>query len=166
MDSNKIKRGLGRGLSSLIGETKVEFQKNKVSIISEIHPQHHGSMDEIKRMILQSKIGGADYVKVQLYSSQNLFKNDERKYIEIDKTELKEISDSFSKLSFQLAVSRSRQKSKHTDDTDFIPVKNPKSDDFLYVTVDGNRRITLTEVSDREVRARFTDLLTEKKIKR
>jgi|TARA_B100000586_G_scaffold174707_1_gene127633 single-strand DNA-binding protein len=35
---------------------------------------------------------------------------------------LKEISDSFSKLSFQLAVSRSRQKSKHTDDTDFIPV--------------------------------------------
>ena len=29
-------------------------------------------------------------------------------------------------------------------------VKNPKSDDFLYVTVDGNRRITLTEVSDRE----------------
>ena len=72
---------------------KDRFQKNKVTIISEIHPQHHGSMDEIKRMILQSKIGGADYVKVQLYSSQNLFKNDERKYIEIDKTELKEISD-------------------------------------------------------------------------
>ena len=72
---------------------KDRFHKNKVTIISEIHPQHHGSMDEIKRMILQSKIGGADYVKVQLYSSQNLFKNDERKYIEIDKTELKEISD-------------------------------------------------------------------------
>ena len=35
---------------------------------------------------------------------------------------LKEISDSFSKLSFQLAVSRSRRKSKHTDDADFIPV--------------------------------------------
>ena len=30
MDSNKIRRGLGRGLSSLIGETKVEFQKNKL----------------------------------------------------------------------------------------------------------------------------------------
>tara|TARA_Y100000992_G_scaffold286704_1_gene238838 strand:- start:1178 stop:1744 length:567 start_codon:yes stop_codon:yes gene_type:complete len=51
-------------------------------------------------------------------------------------------------------------------DADFIPVKNPKSDDFLYVTVDGNRRITITEVSDREVRARFTDLLIEKKIKK
>lgn len=66
---------------------------NKVTIISEIHPQHHGSMDEIKRMILQSKIGGADYVKVQLYSSQKLFKNNDREYAEIEKAELKEISE-------------------------------------------------------------------------
>ena len=29
MDSNKIKRGLGRGLSSLIGETKIERQKKQ-----------------------------------------------------------------------------------------------------------------------------------------
>jgi len=33
MDSNKIKKGLGRGLSSLIGETKVEININKVSIV-------------------------------------------------------------------------------------------------------------------------------------
>ena len=32
MDSNKIKKGLGRGLSSLIGETKVEININKVFI--------------------------------------------------------------------------------------------------------------------------------------
>ena len=32
MDSNKIKKGLGRGLSSLIGETKTEININKVSI--------------------------------------------------------------------------------------------------------------------------------------
>ena len=32
MDSNKIKKGLGRGLSSLIGETKSETQKNQLSI--------------------------------------------------------------------------------------------------------------------------------------
>jgi ParB family chromosome partitioning protein len=32
MDSNKIKKGLGRGLSSLIGETKVETQKNQLPI--------------------------------------------------------------------------------------------------------------------------------------
>ena len=32
MDSNRIKRGLGRGLSSLIGETKAELQKNKLGV--------------------------------------------------------------------------------------------------------------------------------------
>ena len=32
MDTTKIKKGLGRGLSSLIGETKVEININKVSI--------------------------------------------------------------------------------------------------------------------------------------
>ena len=29
---DKIKKGLGRGLSSLIGETKIETKKNQVSI--------------------------------------------------------------------------------------------------------------------------------------
>ncbi len=32
MDANKIKKGLGRGLSSLIGETKTEININKISI--------------------------------------------------------------------------------------------------------------------------------------
>ena len=32
MNTNKIKKGLGRGLSSLIGETKTEININKVSI--------------------------------------------------------------------------------------------------------------------------------------
>jgi ParB family transcriptional regulator, chromosome partitioning protein len=32
MDTTKIKKGLGRGLSSLIGETKIEMNINKVSI--------------------------------------------------------------------------------------------------------------------------------------
>ena len=32
MDSSKIKKGLGRGLSSLIGETKVETKKNELSV--------------------------------------------------------------------------------------------------------------------------------------
>ena len=33
MDTNKIKKGLGRGLSSLIGETKAEININKVSYL-------------------------------------------------------------------------------------------------------------------------------------
>ena len=32
MDPSKIKKGLGRGLSSLIGETKTEININKVSV--------------------------------------------------------------------------------------------------------------------------------------
>ena len=32
MDANKVKKGLGRGLSSLIGETKIETNINKLSI--------------------------------------------------------------------------------------------------------------------------------------
>ena len=40
MDAFKIKRGLGRGLSSLIGETKVETRINKLSL-SEIIPNRY-----------------------------------------------------------------------------------------------------------------------------
>ena len=40
MDSNKIKKGLGRGLSSLIGETTTEVKKNHLSV-SEIIPNKH-----------------------------------------------------------------------------------------------------------------------------
>jgi ParB family transcriptional regulator, chromosome partitioning protein len=40
MDSNKIKKGLGRGLSSLIGETKIETPKNKLSI-SDLTPNKY-----------------------------------------------------------------------------------------------------------------------------
>ena len=37
---NKIKKGLGRGLSSLIGETKVESKTNNLSL-SEIKPNRY-----------------------------------------------------------------------------------------------------------------------------
>ena len=66
-----------------------KLQRN-VKIISEIHPQFMGSKNEIKRMIIQSKIGGADYVKVQLYSSKKLFGNKDREYLEISFNELKD----------------------------------------------------------------------------
>ena len=47
---------------------KKNIDQRKVKIIAEIHPQHMGSIEEIERMILQCKIGGADYVKVQFYN--------------------------------------------------------------------------------------------------
>lgn len=68
-------------------------KQETIKIIAEIHPQHKGSMKEIKRMIMQCKISGADMVKVQLYDSKKLFDNDERRYLEISKDELSEIND-------------------------------------------------------------------------
>ena len=48
----------------------------------------------------------------------------------------------------------------------FYDIKNPKNNSTLYTTVSGNRRIVITKVSEREVRARYTDLTIEKKIKK
>ncbi|WP_075536191.1 N-acetylneuraminate synthase family protein [Candidatus Pelagibacter communis] len=70
---------------------KTNQKQRNVKIISEIHPQFMGSKDEIKRMILQSKLSGADYVKVQLYNSQKLFGNKVREFLEINFNELKEL---------------------------------------------------------------------------
>ena len=64
-----------------------------LTIISEIHPQHYGSMSEIKRMIIQSKIGGADIVKLQLYDSKKLWGDNKRTYLDITKDELFEINE-------------------------------------------------------------------------
>jgi ParB family chromosome partitioning protein len=63
MDSNKIKKGLGRGLSSLIGETKIESQKNQLSI-SEMIPNKYqprkifdeNSLNELTKSIEQRGI--------------------------------------------------------------------------------------------------------------
>ena len=79
--------------------------QNRVEIISEIHPQHFGSMEEISRMILCSKIGGADFVKVQLYDSKKLFNNNDRKYVEFNFEELKYISDYSKNIGIKLFAS-------------------------------------------------------------
>ena len=72
---------------------KTNNSQRDVTIISEIHPQHYGSTSEIKRMIIQSKIGGADIVKLQLYDSKKLWGDNKRTYLDISKDELFEIND-------------------------------------------------------------------------
>ena len=60
MDSNKIKKGLGRGLSSLIGESKTEIQKNQLSI-SDLVPNKYqprkifdeSNLDELAKSIAE-----------------------------------------------------------------------------------------------------------------
>lgn len=58
-------------------------------IIAELHPQHNGSSAVMESMMLQAKMNGADAVKVQLYSSQELFGDDRKEYAEIKWPELK-----------------------------------------------------------------------------
>jgi len=83
----------------------MHLNKSKVKIIAEIHPQHHGDMDELKRMILQCKIGGADYVKVQLYNSQKLFNDKKRQYLELNELELRDIKLYCSNIGIELFAS-------------------------------------------------------------
>ena len=46
MDTIKIKKGLGRGLSSLIGEAKTETNINKVPIIIITNPKHAATISK------------------------------------------------------------------------------------------------------------------------
>ncbi len=80
-------------------------KQRNVKIIAEIHPQHMGSIKEIERMILQCKISGADYVKVQLYDSMKLFNNSERKFLEMSKDEFFHISEFAKKTGIDLFAS-------------------------------------------------------------
>ena len=60
-------------------------------VISEIFPQHGGSIAVAEQMILQSKIAGADAVKVQLYTATQF--GAERGYLELSKDGLKHLRD-------------------------------------------------------------------------
>tara|TARA_B100001123_G_C15299672_1_gene1020557 strand:- start:605 stop:1333 length:729 start_codon:yes stop_codon:yes gene_type:complete len=85
----------------------METNKNqrKIKIISEIHPQHMGSINEAKRMILQSKLGGADFVKVQLYESKLLFNNKDRKYLELSKKDFFHLNEYSKQIGINLFAS-------------------------------------------------------------
>jgi|TARA_R110002124_G_scaffold126189_1_gene285678 sialic acid synthase SpsE len=68
-------------------------KRDKILIVSEIHPQHGADMSMLKTYIMQSKMYGADAVKVQLYTSQTLFGDDRKKHMEISFDELNEIKE-------------------------------------------------------------------------
>ena len=68
MNSNKIKKGLGRGLSSLIGETKVEGTINKLSL-SDIIPNKYPDNNEplIEYTGIKPKKKSEEYISVGAY---------------------------------------------------------------------------------------------------
>ena len=58
---------------------KKNKRKLKLKIISEIGVNHNGDFRKIEELIRQSKTGGADYAKFQLYSSVRVFGDESRK---------------------------------------------------------------------------------------
>lgn len=81
------------------------INKQRAKIICELHPQHRGSMADLKSMILQCKMFGADFVKLQLYDTLKLHGDALRKHLEISFNELEEINDYSNKLSIELFCS-------------------------------------------------------------
>lgn len=69
-------------------------------IISEIFPQHGGSLETAQQMILQSKLGGADAVKVQLYEANQF--GAERAYLELKFEGLKSLKEYADRLGIPL----------------------------------------------------------------
>lgn len=69
------------------------FSKKEGSLIicAELHPQHQGDMAQIEQMIRECSQGGADVVKVQVYDTHDLHGSLERRYLELNSTELQEI---------------------------------------------------------------------------
>ena len=55
------------------------MKQNKIYIIAEIGVNHNGSLQHAKDLILQCKISGADAVKFQTYSSEDICDNETRK---------------------------------------------------------------------------------------
>jgi sialic acid synthase SpsE len=63
-------------------------------IVAEIFPQHSGDLDLAETLILQSKMGGASAVKLQLYKGNQFSKDGlDRNYIELDFEGLKRLMD-------------------------------------------------------------------------
>lgn len=80
-------------------------EDNRIFIISELHPQHEGRMGDLERMIMQSKLAGADAVKVQLYNTQLLHGNRDREYLQLDRAQLADLKSFADQMRIELFAS-------------------------------------------------------------
>jgi len=64
-----------------------------LKIISEIGINHNGNFNWINELVRQSSVGGADYVKIQLYTSKLVWGDDSRKKFEFTFDQVKRIKE-------------------------------------------------------------------------
>jgi len=62
-------------------------------IVAEVGINHNGDFDSLQELVRQAKLGGADLLKVQLYSSMRLFGNDSRSFNELPFQAVKEVKE-------------------------------------------------------------------------
>ncbi len=99
MDSNKIKKGLGRGLSSLIGETKTEININKLSISdlvsNKFQPRNFFDEESLQELTNSIKERGIIQPIIVRKSSENNSKYEiiagERRWLAAQKAGLHEV---------------------------------------------------------------------------
>ena len=99
MDKNKIKKGLGRGLSSLIGETKNEIDFNKLSISdlvsNKFQPRKNFDENNLKDLTNSIKERGIIQPIIVRKSSENISKYEiiagERRWLAAQKAGLHEV---------------------------------------------------------------------------
>ena len=99
MDSNKIKKGLGRGLSSLIGETKPEININKLSVSdlvsSKLQPRKIFDEENLKDLTSSIKQRGIIQPIIVRKSSENKSKFEiiagERRWLAAQRAGLHEV---------------------------------------------------------------------------
>ena len=143
MDTNKIKKGLGRGLSSLIGETKTEININKLSISelvsNKFQPRKFFDEDNLQDLTNSIKERGIIQPIIVRKSSDNNSKYEiiagERRWLAAQKAGLHEVPvviadvDDLKSLEFAIVENVQRK--------DLNPIEEAESykkliDDFSY----------------------------------
>jgi ParB family transcriptional regulator, chromosome partitioning protein len=143
MDSNKIKKGLGRGLSSLIGETKIDNNINKLSIgdLSRNNFQPRKLFDEDNLIDLTNSIKERGIIQPIIVRESTIKKNKyeiiagERRWIAAQRAGLHEVPvviiDASDLKSLEFAIVENVQRS------DLNPIEEARGylrliDDFSY----------------------------------
>ena len=143
MDTNKIKKGLGRGLSSLIGETKTEMNTNKILVSDLIRNkfQPRKVFDEDSLKDLENSIKERGIIQPIIVRKSNDIKNKyeiiagERRWLAAQKAGFHDvpvvITEANDLKSLEIAIVENVQRN------DLNPIEEAESyqrliDDFLY----------------------------------
>jgi sialic acid synthase SpsE len=121
-------------------------------VISEISPQFHGNIAIAEQMILQSKLAGADAVKVQLYGESDF--GIERAYLSMKYDQLKHLKEFSDRLNMPFfATAFDEERLEWCIDLDFPYLKvaarmHKESQDLIEKIISKNKPLFISVSSD------------------